>query len=73
MTRILKTETVYLYCKKCKSMEEHRVYLKADGTEIKHCLRCRHERTYEFPVYGRQQPDFNIPEQQEHVFGRNVA
>lgn len=76
MTKIKKVETVWLYCKKCKNMEEHRVYLKETGEEVKHCLRCRHERSFNYEVFGRQSPKLNLEKkdiQKDQQFGRLVA
>lgn len=73
MTRIIKTDTAWLYCKKCKNMEEHRIYLKADGTEVKHCLKCRHEKPYAHEIYGRQQPTLDLKKEKKQQYGRIVA
>lgn len=74
--KILKTETVWLYCQTHKEMTEHRIYLKKDGTEVKHCIKCRHENPLTHEIFGRQQPTLDIKKkdiQKQQSYGRQVA
>lgn len=76
MTRILKTDTAWIYCHKCKSMQEHRIYLKEDKTEVRHCIKCRHNDPLSHEIFGRQQPTLDIKRkdiQKQQSYGRQAA
>lgn len=73
MTRISKSERIYLYCEKHKRITEHMVYLKESGKEITKCIECSHENPYSYPIYGRQQTKFEAPKPEKQTYGRIVA
>jgi hypothetical protein len=73
--KIIKVSNVQAHCAK-HGFTDHKEYVKADGTIVYKCLLCYRERPYNYPIYGRQSPEFKKPatdEHNEHQYGRYVA
>ncbi len=76
MTKIIKSERVWMHCTKHKKITEHMVYLKEDGKEATRCLECAHSNPHLQEIYGRQQPTVSprkLDESTPNQYGRHVA
>jgi len=76
MTKIIKSERVWMHCMKHNKMTEHMVYLKEDGKEVTRCLECAHSNPHLQELYGRQSPSVSprkLDTSSPYQYGRQVA
>lgn len=48
-------------------------YIKEDNTVVYKCLLCYREAPYQYPIYGRQQPNLKVKREKKVQYGREVA